>query len=75
MFVSKVGRPLSNSWSTTSQPDFVRAFGRRKASTKSPGQDFVHRVAQKLGNLEKAVAVCGMRSGVPEEHSGKVAGC
>ena len=50
MFVPKVGQPLSNSWSTSSQPDFVRAFGRRKNSTKSPGQDFVHRVAQTLAN-------------------------
>ena len=27
-----------------------------------------------LRKLEKAVAVCGMRSGVPEENSGKVPG-
>ena len=45
MFVSKVGQHMSNSWSTSSQPEFVRAFGRRINSTKSPGQDFVHRVA------------------------------
>ena len=42
---------MSNSWSTSSQPDFVCTLGRRKTvSTKSPGQDFVHRVAQKLLN-------------------------
>ena len=48
--MSKVGQPMSNSWSTSSQPDFVRALGRRKTVRKSPKQDFVHRVAQKLAN-------------------------
>ena len=46
----KSWQPMSNPWSTSSQPDFVRNLGRRKTSTKSPGQDFVYRVAQKLVN-------------------------
>ena len=46
----KSWQPMSNSWSTSSQQDFVRALGWRKNCTKSPGQDFVHRVAQKLVN-------------------------
>ena len=31
----KSWQPMSNSWSTSSQPDFVRALGRRKNSSKS----------------------------------------
>ena len=36
MFVSKVGQPMSNSWSTSSQPDFVQALARRKTARNPP---------------------------------------
>ena len=49
MFVSKVGQPLSNSWSTSSQPDFVRDFGRRKTVQKSPR--FCTQSCSKVGQL------------------------
>ena len=38
MFVSKVGQPMSNSWSTSSQPDLVRALGRRKTVRNRQGK-------------------------------------
>ena len=44
---TKVGwQPMSDSWSTSSQPDFVRALGRRRTARNR----FAHRVAQKLTN-------------------------
>ena len=38
MFVSKVGQPMSNSWSTSSQPDFVRALGRTRTVGNHQGK-------------------------------------
>ena len=47
----KSWQPMSNSWSTFSQPDFVQALARRKTVREiASWQDFVHRVAQKLAN-------------------------
>ena len=36
--MSQVGQPLSNSWSTSSQPDFVRVFGKRKTVQNRQGK-------------------------------------
>ena len=36
--MSKVGHPLSNSWSTSGQPDFVRTLGRRKTVRNRQGK-------------------------------------
>ena len=38
IFVSKVGQLMSNSWSTSSQPDFVHALGRRKTARNRQGK-------------------------------------
>ena len=38
MFVSKVGQPMSNSWSTSSQPDSVRTLGSRKTARNRQGK-------------------------------------
>ena len=46
----------------------------KKAPTVSKKLPPVHFAQFWIRKLEKAVAVCGMRSGVPEENSGKVAG-
>ena len=38
MFVSKVGQPMSGSWSTSSQPDLVQALARRKTVRFRPSK-------------------------------------
>ena len=35
---TKVGQPMSTSWSTSSQPDFVRALGRRITARNRQGK-------------------------------------
>ena len=38
IFVSKVGQLMCNSWSTSSQPDFVHTLGRRRTARNRQGK-------------------------------------
>ena len=50
MFVSKVGQPMSNSWSTSSRPDFVHSLARRKTARNRQAR-FCTQSCSKVGQL------------------------
>ena len=48
MLVSKVGQRMSNSWSTSSQPDFVRALCRRKTARNRQGKILFRKILMSI---------------------------
>ena len=49
-------QPMSSSWSTSSQPDFVRALGRRKAARNRQGKIFVSELLKSWPTLGQFLA-------------------